>query len=130
MTPTPTPGHRDARRARPPAWFDITARDATKSREFYGELFGWEITVEESMNYGIVEAAPERLPGGIGQAAEANPHPAGVVMYFAVNDLEAALERAQRLGGELAVAPWELLGLGRMAVFHDPDGNRVGLWQR
>lgn len=129
MTPIPRTRPRQRQRVQPPAWFDITAEDAARFRTFYGELFGWEINVDESRSYGIVEATPEQLPGGIGQAGKENPHPAGVVMYFAVNDLESALERAERLGGKRAVPPWEIPGLGKMAVFHDPEGNRVGLWQ-
>lgn len=112
----------------PPAWFDISAHDAEQSRMFYGELFGWKINVDESMDYGLTQTSRGIL-GGIGQAGKENPHPAGVVMYFPVDDVEAALERAERLGGKRAVPPWAIPGLGKMAVFHDPDGNRVGLWQ-
>lgn len=115
--------------SRPPAWIDITAEDAERSRAFYRDLLGWEIHVEESMDYGLVQPAPERLPGGIGQATGEGPHPPGVVVYFTVDDLEAALARAERLGSTCLVSPWELPGLGRMAVIGDPDGNRVGLWQ-
>lgn len=112
-----------------PAWIDITAREAERSRTFYGELLGWEIDVEESVNYGLVQPSDERLPGGIGQASADSPHPPGVVVYFTVDDLGRALERAERLGAARLVAPWELPGLGRMAVIGDPDGNRIGLWQ-
>lgn len=111
-------------------WFDITARDAERSRAFYADLFGWPIAVDESMNYGLVEATPERMPGGIGQAHPDNPHPAGIVTYFGVDDVEASLAKAEELGGKAVVPPWEIPGLGKMAVFTDPDGNRVGLWER
>jgi predicted enzyme related to lactoylglutathione lyase len=110
-----------------PAWFDITAQDAARSRRFYAELFGWDIRVDESMDYGLVGATPT---GGIGQARDGYAHPPGVVVYFTVDDVEAALEKAERLGGMQAVAPWEIPGLGKMAVFQDPDGNRIGLWQQ
>lgn len=113
----------------PPAWIDITAVNAERSRAFYRDLFGWEIHVEESMNYGLVQPTPERLPGGIGQASDDNPHPAGVVIYFIVDDLDIALKRAERLGARRIVPAWETPGLGRMAVLGDPDGNRIGLWQ-
>ncbi|MEV0057440.1 VOC family protein [Saccharopolyspora shandongensis] len=113
----------------PPAWFDITATDAAKAREFYGALFGWEIAVDESMDYGLTRTA-DGMPGGIGQAGGASPHLPGVVLYFAVDDVDAAAERAERLGGECLVPTWEIPGLGKMAVVRDLDGNRIGLWQR
>jgi predicted enzyme related to lactoylglutathione lyase len=108
---------------------DITAKDAGSSRAFYRDLLGWEIQVEESMNDGLVHPGPERLPGGIGQASAHGPHPPGVVVYFNVDDLDEVVERAERLGATILVPAWELLGLGRMAVVSDPDGNRIGLWQ-
>lgn len=98
------------------------------ARTFYAELFDWKINVDESRDYGIVAPTPDRLPGGIGQAGKDNPHPAGVVVYFAVNNVEAGLERAESSVAS-AVPPWAIPGLGTMAVFPDPDGNRVGLWQ-
>lgn len=113
----------------PPAWIDITAQDAERSRTFYRELLGWEIRVEESMNYGLVQPNAERLPGGIGQASVDSPHPAVVVVYFAVDDLDATLERSEALGAQALVPAWELPGMGRMAVIGDPDGNRIGVWQ-
>ncbi len=115
--------------SQPVAWFDITAQDATTSRAFYGELFGWPVNVIESLDYGLVEADDGRLPGGIGQAGEQNPHPAGVVIYFPVEDVDVALARAESLGATCLIRPFELPGYGRMAVIADPDGNRVGIWQ-
>ncbi|WP_433012758.1 VOC family protein [Kribbella sp. CA-294648] len=110
-----------------PAWIDITAHDATASRAFYTQLFGWRLQVIEALNYALIDPDDNTLPGGIGQQDET--HPAGVVTYFSVPDVDASLAHAEQLGGKTAVPPWEVPGLGRMAVFLDPDGNRIGLWQ-
>ena len=112
---------------RPAAWIDVTARDAPASRAFYAGLFGWRIDVVEELDYGLVRAdAP--LAGGIGQAADANPHPPGVVTYVPVDDVPATVARALDAGGALLVEPWEQPGMGVMAVIGDLDGNRVGVW--
>ncbi len=38
--------------------------------------------------------------------------------------------RAEKLGGRRLVPPTQLPGdAGRIAVFTDPDGNQVGLWE-
>lgn len=110
-----------------PAWIDITATDVVAARAFYEQLFGWRLQLIEALNYSLVEPDKDTLPGGIGQADATRP--AGVVTYFSVPDLEASLARAEELGGKTAVPPWEVPGLGRMAVFLDLDGNRIGLWQ-
>jgi uncharacterized protein len=112
----------------PVAWFDIAAKDPAKSRQFFADLFGWNINVVEEMNYGLVDAAADGIPGGIGEAGDENP--AGIVLYVAVDDAKAALDKVEALGGKAEVPPYEIPGYGLMAVFRDPDGNRVGLWQR
>lgn len=112
-----------------PSWFDITATDAAASRRFYGELFGWNIQVDETMDYGIVAANPDTPTGGIGQAGAGSRFGVGLVIYFPVDDVDASLELAEKLGGTRVVNPWEIPGLGRMAVFADLDGNNVGLMQ-
>jgi uncharacterized protein len=114
---------------RPAAWIDITASDAGRSRDFYAGLFGWPIDVVEEMDYGVVAPGAERLPGGIGQAGDGHRHPVGMVTYFTVDDVPASLERAIALGATAAVEPWEVPGMGTMAVVLDPDGTRVGLWR-
>jgi predicted enzyme related to lactoylglutathione lyase len=64
--------------------------------------------------------------GGIGQAGPDSPY-TGLVVYFRVDDVDTALERAEKLGGGRRLNPVSLPGRGRMAVFTDPDGNPVGL---
>jgi predicted enzyme related to lactoylglutathione lyase len=113
----------------PIAWFDLAANDPNKSRKFFADLFAWDIHVMEENNYGMVDTgASEGIPGGIGQADDSNP--AGIVIYAAVDDAKVTLEKVESLGGKTVVQPYEIPGYGVMAVFQDPEGNRVGLWQR
>ena len=113
---------------RPVAYFDIAANDPVKSRKFYADLFEWDISVVEEMNYGLVETGPEGISGGIGQSDDSNP--TGIVIYAVVDDVQAALDKAESLGGKTLTPPYEIPGYGSMAVFQDLEGNRVGLWQR
>lgn len=114
---------------KPGLWFDVTAKDAKRSREFYARIFGWQFNVIEGLNYALTETA-DSVPGGIGQAGDHTPHPPGVVAYFPVEDLDATLAAVAGCQAECLVQPWELPGYGRMAVVADPDGNRIGLWER
>ena len=111
------------------AWFDIAAADPAQTRKFYADLFDWNIHVMEEYNYGMVDTgASEGIGGGISAAEDINP--AAVVMYAAVDDAKAMLEKVESLGGKTLTPPYEIPGYGVMAVFQDPEGNRVGLWQR
>jgi predicted enzyme related to lactoylglutathione lyase len=52
-----------------------------------------------------------------------------VTVYMKVDDLQGRLEKAERLGGETAIAPTDLAGeFGRFALLADPDGHTVGIW--
>lgn len=57
-----------------PIWFDITAADAPTLRSFYAQLLGWNVVVDEVMDYGLVSDGEDPV-GGIGQAGEHNQRP-------------------------------------------------------
>jgi predicted enzyme related to lactoylglutathione lyase len=51
------------------------------------------------------------------------------VAYFPVEDVDAALARAEQLGATRILAPLDT-PVSRIAVFTDLDGNQVGLVSR
>ncbi|MER7369189.1 VOC family protein [Nonomuraea wenchangensis] len=107
-----------------PGWFDLSTPDAAQARRFYQELFGWTVNAIDE-TYALVGGDGGSPAGGIGQAGPGSPY-TGFVVYFAVDDVEAALARAESLGGSRVMEP-SPTPMGRIAVFADPDGNRVGL---
>ncbi|WP_030918415.1 VOC family protein [Streptosporangium amethystogenes] len=108
-----------------PGWFDISTPDAPRARHFYREMFGWSMNVLDE-TYALVGGEGGRPAGGIGQAGPDSPY-TGIVVYFPVDDVDTALERAEKLGGSRRLEPQSVPGMGRIAVFTDPDGNAVGL---
>ena len=115
---------------KPVAFFEVASRDHERAQKFYGELFDWRIDADPSMGgYALVDtgAGENAIGGGIGPAESAAD--AGVKIYVRVDDLDAYLDRAERLGGRRVVPPTDLPNdYGRFAIFTDPDGNAVGLW--
>jgi predicted enzyme related to lactoylglutathione lyase len=68
------------------------------------------------------------IDGGVG--ASAGGLSPGLTFYVQVEDLDQALARAAELGaGKVLQPPSDVPGVGRFAVFADPEGNRVGLWR-
>ena len=49
----------------PVTWFELTGTDTAALRTFYADLFGWEITPVDGMDYGIVAAGDGGIGGGI-----------------------------------------------------------------
>ena len=71
---------------------------------------------------------PDGLAVGIGgpQPGETSGR---TTIYMRVDDLQAYLDKAERLGGKTLVPPTPLPGdFGSFAMFADPDGQAVGLW--
>lgn len=116
---------------KPVTWFEIIAKDATKSQRFYSELFGWKVDASNPMKYGVVDTGgKEGIQGGIGQAMPEMPVK-GLTFYVQVEDLAGHLSRAEKLGGKTAMPPFKVpMPDGpTIAVLTDPDGNTVGLLQ-
>jgi len=114
----------------PVAFFEIISTDHERAQRFYAELFGWQVNADPAMGgYALADTGngDAAIGGGIGPASEEDGP--GVRIYMRVDDLDGYLERAEKLGGTPLVPPMNLpSGYGRIAVFADPDGNKVGLW--
>lgn len=115
----------------PVTFFEVLSPDAARAQKFYAELFGWHVATAPGLGeYAFVDtqAGEGAGSGGIGPSTE--PGETGVKVYIRVSDLEAFLDRAEKLGGHRLVPPTDLPGVyGRFAIFTDPDGNQVGLWK-
>jgi uncharacterized protein len=106
----------------PVSWFEIAGRDGEKTQVFYRDLFGWEIDAENEMKYGQTQGLAKGIGGGI--YGDEQP---GVRIYVAVDDLDATLEKAEKLGGKTVMEPTDVPGGPRIALFNDPAGNGIGL---
>ena len=115
----------------PVSYFELGGANSAKLREFYADLFGWTINKFDPPDamgeYYHIEATERGLGGGIMQTGGEMP-PNYVMIYISVDDLDGYLEKAESLGGDILVRPFDIPGgMGRIAVFQDPDGNVMGL---
>jgi predicted enzyme related to lactoylglutathione lyase len=111
----------------PVVHFEVIGRDGPALRSFYGELFGWKAKeVGPPMDYGMVDASEAGIGGGIGASQEFEGH---VTFYVQVPDLQAALEKAESLGGATRMPPSEVGEGTTIAQLTDPEGHMIGLVQ-
>ena len=108
-------------------WFEVAGKDRDALKSFYSQLFDWKLSDMEEMPYTGVEASDGGIPGGIGQAPDG--HPGHVIFYVSVDDIDAALAKAESLGGKAEMGPMEIPA-GRIAHFSDPEGHTVGFWEQ
>lgn len=109
----------------PVVHFEIMGGNGNELEKFYSELFGWKINSNNPMKYGIVETGgPGGINGGVGPAHDGNKR---ISIYAQVNDLQATLDRVEKLGGKTILPPTEVPGGPKLAMFADPAGNVTGL---
>lgn len=115
----------------PVVHFEIVGKDAAKLRSYYSELFGWEIDANNPVGYGIVarQEGPPTDGVGIGGGIAAGPegYPGHVTFYVAVPDVEAALAKAESLGGTRVMGPEKPMDMVEIGLFNDPEGHLVGV---
>jgi hypothetical protein len=100
-------------------WNDLITRDAAKSREFYGALFGWTfVDIPESGGYSEITNG-ESDNGGIMPLQE--PQSPGWLPYFGHEDAERLVTEVPGLGGTVFAGPIHLPH-GTIAVIGDPQG--------
>jgi predicted enzyme related to lactoylglutathione lyase len=122
--------------ARPVVHFEVIGRNPDQLRHYYGDLFGWSFDmpspvaqeVSDADSYGFVDliAADDGtgIRGGIGGGEGYDSH---AVFYVGVQDVEAALERAESLGGTRVMGPVTSPNGLVVGHFKDPEGTLVGL---
>ena len=113
------------------AWFQIGTADRATSERFYGDVFGWSFTDDDSTSpdgrpYRLVTTGPGEPPsGGIdGLAGE----PGYAVFMLIVPDTADAIRRAEQAGGKVVVPLTTSPNGLTWAQLLDPDGNRFGVF--
>jgi uncharacterized protein len=120
----------------PVVHFEILGKDADRTQSYYSELFGWKIEplpFENPTQYGIVNRDGNTDGDGIGIGGGVGAAPEGydghVTFYVEVPDVEAALAKAESLGGTRMMGPDQVPNGPVIGLFRDPDGNSVGVVQ-
>ena len=111
--------------------FEVIGKDGEKLQSYYSELFGWEIDADNPMKYGIVQRDGVTNADGVGIGGGVAVGPEGydghVTFYVEVPDVEAALAKAESLGGTRVMGPDEVPGGPTIGLFNDPEGHQVGV---
>jgi predicted enzyme related to lactoylglutathione lyase len=119
----------------PVVHFEVIGKDGEKLQSYYSELFGWEMDANNPTKYGIIAREGNTAPNGagIGGGVGGGPSPdyeGHVTFYVEVPDVEAALAKAESLGGTRVFGPDQVPGTEVvLGQFTDPEGHLIGLTQ-
>ncbi len=115
----------------PVVHFEVVGKDGDKLKSYYSDLFGWAFDSNNPMNYGVVQregnVTDEGVGIGGGVAAGPDGYDGHVTFYIGVTDVEAALAKAESLGGTRVMGPETVMDTIELGQFTDPEGHLIGV---
>jgi uncharacterized protein len=106
---------------------EIRSNDPDATRAFFGGLFQWTFPDGAIPGYTYVDSGvADALPAGIGPVQGGNEL---VTFFVGVDDIDATVTEAQRLGGTVVQPVMRVPGVA-FALIADPAGQVVGLAQQ
>jgi predicted enzyme related to lactoylglutathione lyase len=113
-----------------PCWVDLSSTDIKASAEFYREIFGWDVDLDprpDAGGYGQFTLRGKKV-AGIGPTF-GEGMPAVWNTYVATGDAAKTAHAATDAGGTVVMEPMQVFEEGSLAVFQDPAGAFIGVWQ-
>ncbi len=101
-------------------WNELATNNTQKAGEFYSKLFGWSSQTDSGSPPYTMFMNGERMAAGMLEIQkEWGEVPPNWVIYFAVEDCDATVEKAKSLGGNILNPPTDIPEIGRFAVLND-----------
>lgn len=107
-------------------WNELAAKDPVKAVAFYTQL-GF---TEEKMDMGTMTYHVLNRDGKARAGVMQTPMPDAPqawMPYVQVKDVDATVAKATKLGAQIHMPPNDVPGVGRLAIFTDPQGGWLGL---
>jgi uncharacterized protein len=115
-------------------WFELGTSDQNAAKEFYVGLFGWgykDSPLPPEM--GGVYTTLTKDGKDVGAIYQLGPQMEGVpphwMPYVAVDSADETAAKVAELGGEALCPPMDVMEHGRMAIFKDPTGATLSVWE-
>ncbi|USQ75681.1 VOC family protein [Ornithinimicrobium cryptoxanthini] len=106
---------------------DIPVSDMDKAQTFYSTLFGWQIAeIPGYEGYPMWQAPNKISGGGLAPRSEGFTQPRS---YVEVDSIDDTLTKVTEQGGKILMEKDAISETSWWAIFEDPDGNAVGLYE-
>src|SRR5262245_19355930 len=106
---------------------ELNTRDVEAAKRFYGAVLGWTaFDVPSAQGSYTLARVNGKDVAGIHLSSRDRP---SWLHYVAVESADRFAARAAELGGTVEVAPFDVPGVGRMAMIRDPAEACFALWQ-
>jgi len=108
-------------------WDELWAKDGAGAVKHYSHVLGYEVETMEMPGFGDyhILKTGEHMRGGVMDAPEGvPPHWA---FYVQVDDVDATVAKAKKLGGEQVGELMDVEGVGRFGFVKDREGSTLGV---
>jgi predicted enzyme related to lactoylglutathione lyase len=116
------------------AWLELGTTDQNAAKKFYSSLLGW--TAEDSpmgpeMVYTVFSLNGKKVGGcyTLMEDMRAQGIPPNWTLYVSVKSADETAAKVPGAGGKVCAQPFDVADMGRMAVFQDPKGAAIAVWQ-
>lgn len=115
-------------------WAELNTRDGAAADMFYKRVFGYpeqeQIGDDDGFDYAVWKAGGEDVCGRLQMNSPEWPDSVRShwMQYFAVDDIDAAVQQVPALGGKVCHGPFDS-PYGRIAIVDDPYGATFSLLQ-
>jgi len=109
---------------------ELNTTDPKNAKEFYGELFQWDLQDVEMGPSGTYTMI--KIGDGTGGGILKHPMPGAPsawLPYVLVDDVAAATKKAKQLGAHIIKENVPVEGMGAFSIITDPTGATLGLWE-
>ncbi|TYC49430.1 VOC family protein [Rhodobacterales bacterium] len=111
-------------------WNELMTRDVEKARAFYGKCLGWtfsDMPMGDDGVYTIADMGDSQVAGIFPMSGpDFEGVPEHWMSYIAVDDIDERLELAAALGAQILRPPFDVPGVGRIALLKDVGGAAQG----
>lgn len=122
-----------AKMVHPAYYFEIPVTDMDRAVVFYEKLLGTKLDRQTVDGYDMaLFAFAEGAAGATGALAKGDvykPSKDGAIVYFHVDDIKAAVARAEAMGRPVLYPVKDIGAAGFVAEIEDSEGNRLALSQ-
>jgi uncharacterized protein len=114
-------------------WYELMTTDMKAAAAFYSAVVGWT-TQDSSMSgieYSLFMSGESMVAGLMNQPEESKKmgSPPAWMGYVSVEDVDAASNKAKKLGATIHVEPREIPNMGRFSILADPQNAAFAIFQ-
>ena len=112
-------------------WNELMTRDVAAARNYYENVAGWSFSTMpmEEGDYHIAKIGETMIAGMMDMSTMPGMEnlPPHWFMYVAVDDVDASVTQTRDLDGQIMRDPFDVPGIGRIAIITDPSGAALGI---